>query len=600
VDLFFEKLLKEAFSPRERLPIVEWCEKHIRDIPYSPLRGNFSRKTLPMLAPVLTTIADFQTRRVIISACVQSGKTLAPELALCFLLSTDPAPALWLDIIDESAKDQAKSRLLPLFQNCEPMTQILPADKTRTTFRAVEFTNGARLWIGGANNKNNLQRRSIRYVFGDETWLWKKNRMKEAEARTTAFGSRGKCVFMSQGSFVGDDTALAFEESDRREWTVLCPHCNTRQPLSWRSVEWNNDAKNAQGEWNFERVRETIAYHCPHCGKPWENSESARAKRNATGEFVAQNPNPRTGTVGFHWNALATMDLGDLAEEYLTAVRISKRGDRSSLQAFYQKRLAEPWGVADLEEDAATAVAMTHGGGYKFGDEYLDEAVFSRDIGRWISQREWNALEYNREPDLRLRFMTVDVQDGYFYYVVRAWTRDGSSRLVARNMVIDFASLEEARKENRVASNLVFIDAGFKTQLVKNACAARGWIALKGDRRTAFPHRHRGIIVQKPFSVKQLAAADSGKTASFYFFSTAATKDTLAEIRAGKTSLRWEIPQDIDVRYIRQLNAEYFDAEKRMWICPQGKENHFFDCESMQIAAALINGVLGNDSSQPK
>jgi phage terminase large subunit GpA-like protein len=53
---------------------------------------------------------------------------------------------------------------------------------------AIHFNNGMVLWILGAHNKTNLQRRSIRWLVGDETWRWPEGHMAEAEARVTAFG----------------------------------------------------------------------------------------------------------------------------------------------------------------------------------------------------------------------------------------------------------------------------------------------------------------------------------------------------------------------------------------------------------------------------
>ena len=49
--------------------------------------------------------------------------------------------------------------------------------------------------------------------------------MAEAEARTTAFGWLGKCVFMSQGGEENDDTHRKFETTDMREWHYKCPKC---------------------------------------------------------------------------------------------------------------------------------------------------------------------------------------------------------------------------------------------------------------------------------------------------------------------------------------------------------------------------------------
>ena len=87
---------------------------------------------------------------------------------------------------------------------------------------AYHFRNGMTLWVLGAHNKTNLQRRSIRWLIGDETWRWPVGHMAEVEARVTAFGWLGKCVFMSQGGEENDDTHRKFETTDMREWMFQC------------------------------------------------------------------------------------------------------------------------------------------------------------------------------------------------------------------------------------------------------------------------------------------------------------------------------------------------------------------------------------------
>ena len=129
-------------------------------------------------------------RLVSIIAAVQSSKTTTPEVALCYIIANLPGPALWLDQTDEDAKDQSEFRLQKLFDECEPVRELFPANRHKRRNQTVDFANGMTLWIAGAHNKTNLQRRSIRWLIGDESWRWPAGHMAEAEARVTAFGWR--------------------------------------------------------------------------------------------------------------------------------------------------------------------------------------------------------------------------------------------------------------------------------------------------------------------------------------------------------------------------------------------------------------------------
>ena len=47
----------------------------------------------------------------------------------------------------------------------------------------------------------------------------------------------------------------------------------------------------------------------------------------------------------------------------------------------------------------------------------------------------------------------------------------------------------------------------------------------------------------------------------------------------------WWMCRDITEEYARQMTAEYRDDETRLWKCPEGRKNHYFDCEVMAAVA---------------
>ena len=92
------------------------------------------------------------------------------------------------------------------------------------------------LWVLGAHNKTNLQRRSIRWLTMDETWRAPTGHMAAAEARVTAFGWLGKCLFMSQGGEEDDDTHRKHEttEKSRTEYNKRWRHANPEKVKAQR------------------------------------------------------------------------------------------------------------------------------------------------------------------------------------------------------------------------------------------------------------------------------------------------------------------------------------------------------------------------------
>lgn len=585
-------ILRDAWTPADRREPWRWCEDYIKSIPYSPLPGPFRSENSPWIREVMEAIVDPKIRLVSIIAAVQSSKTTSPELTLCYIIANLPGPCLWLDQTDEDAKDESESRLQKLFESCEPVKKLFPKNKNKQRNCTIHFSNGMTLWLLGAYNKTNLQRRSIRWLFEDETWRWPVGHMAEAEARTTAFGWLGKCVFMSQGGEENDDTHRKFETTDMREWHYKCPKCGKYIPYKWENIEWDDDCKDENGEYDFSKINHSTALKCPECGEYFEDSDRMRRILNKGGKFIALNQNASKENVGFHWNALASMSWGKLAELYLRAKIAARKGDSSLLQQFYQKRLALAW--REFAEDYRLEIAS---GSYNSGDVWDEEAGFNK-LGEIIAPPF-----AENEVIAPLRIMSVDVQMNCFYLVVRAWSIDGSSRLLWHEKVLTWEDIEEIQKRFKILDNLVFVDAGYNSFEVYKQCGKRNWIALMGDNRANFFHRlPNGKTVLRFYSpVKHIFISRYVKC-RMHFWSNLNVKDTLARIRRNQNpsdGATWEVPTDISEDYLKQMGSEHRIKKGNSWIWEQigNRPNHYLDCEAMNCAGALMLKIVGNNSS---
>jgi len=586
-----DSIWREAWRPPDRQPVWQWAEQHIASIPYSPMPGRFRIENSPQIQEVLEAIVDPKVRLVSIIASVQSSKTTAPEVALCYIIANLPGPTLWLDQTDEDAKDQSESRLQKMFDECDPVRALFPSNPHKKRNTTVHFSNGMTLWIAGAHNKSNLQRRSIRWLIGDETWRWPPGHMAEAEARVTAFGWLGKCIFISQGGEEDDDTHRKFETTDQRVWTFECPHCDHRQAFHWENVEWAKDCKDENEQYDFAQVRESTVLNCASCRQDIPDSDENRRRLNASGRFVPQNLRAARENVGFHWNAIATMSWGQLAELYLRAKQAAKKGDTSLLQQFYQKRLGLPW--REYVEDFKLEITRS---GYRMGDLWEDEAGVEP-TGRIVPP----PFECDAKI-VPLRIITVDCQMDHFFLVVRSWSAEGSSRLLWCERIISWEDIDAIQKRFAVHSNLVFVDAGHAAYEVYRQCSTRGWVALIGDRRATFVHKVRGgNPIQRFYSPRRRVVIAHGRSCNVHYWSNLNIKDTLARLRRNQNpanGVTWEVPDDVTDDYLAQMESEHRTKENGKWIWLQigNRPNHYFDCEGMQTAAATMLKIIGREA----
>lgn len=573
-------LLAPNWRLPERIPPWKWCEENVKNIPYSPIPGHFKSANSPWVREVMEAMADPDIRLVSIVAPVQSSKTIGAELCLCYIVANFPGPCLWLSQTDADAKDQAEARLHKLFSECDAVKKLFPADRHKKKTQTVFFSNGMTLWVLGAHAKSNLQSRSIRWLIGDETWQWPNGHMQQAEARVTAFGWLGKCIFLSQGGTENDDTHRKFETTDMREWEFKCPKCGKYQPYKWSNIEWDKNYRDGEGRMDFAKVRSSVRLVCEFCKHEIADSDANRKLLNSSAKFVPQNPNAPTTKAGFHWNSLASMSWGELAEMYLRAKESGRRGDLEGLKNFYQKRLALPWG--DLEEDFTLDISPS---GYRMGDDWESEAAVGAK-GAILPPPHENK---NR---VRLRFLTVDVQMDHFYTVVRSWACDASSRLVYCAKLQTWEDVEILQNRFGVFPQLVFVDAGYSTFEVYRNCAKHNWTALMGDGRRDFPHRVNGKITQRFYSTARHPLV-SDRKCRMHYWSNLGIKDTLARLRSNQNpdeGSTWEVPSDVPEEYLKMLDSEQRVKKGNSWEWRQiGKRpNHYWDCEAMQVCAAYM------------
>lgn len=573
-------LLAPNWRLPERIPPWKWCEENVKNIPYSPIPGHFKSANSPWVREVMEAMADPDIRIVSIVAPVQSSKTISAELCLCYIIANFPGPCLWLSQTDADAKDQAEARLHKLFSECDAVKKLFPADRHKKKTQTVFFSNGMTLWVLGAHAKSNLQSRSIRWLIGDETWQWPSGHMQQAEARVTAFGWLGKCIFLSQGGTENDDTHRKFETTDMREWEFKCPKCGKYQPYKWSNIEWDKNYRDGEGRMDFAKVRSSVRLVCEFCKHEIADSDANRKLLNSSAKFVPQNPNAPATKAGFHWNSLASMSWGELAEMYLRAKESCRRGDMEDLKNFYQKRLALPWG--DLEEDFTLDISPS---GYRMGDDWESEGAVGAK-GAVLPPPHENK---NR---VRLRFLTVDVQMDHFYAVVRSWACDASSRLVYCAKLQTWEDVEILQNRFGVFPQLVFVDAGYSTFEVYRNCAKHNWTALMGDGRRDFPHRVNGKITQRFYSTARHPLV-SDRKCRMHYWSNLGIKDTLARLRSNQNpdeGSTWEVPSDVPEEYLKMLDSEQRVKKGNSWEWRQiGKRpNHYWDCEAMQVCAAYM------------
>lgn len=603
----FEARLRRIFAPGDNLGYVEWLEAHQREIPYSPLRGPWRVTNSPWARKPLASVADPQIRQVLLLAAVQMAKSQILELALNCLIAKEPGPTLALQDKDENALDWMKTRLLPLWENCAPVWDLYPKDEKKRSNSSVQFPT-MQLWVLGARNLRNLQRRSCKNVVGDEVWQWPQGHLREAKARLTAFKNFGKAVFAAQGGWEGDDWHKEWEESTQEEWGYHCPKCGTPQEFSRDRLEFRG-AQRSDGEWDFSALPKETHMKCanPSCSHCIADTDASRYEMNESGIYLQKNFEHRAWHVGYRWNKLAGHPWAGIAEDIIRARRAADHGDDESRRQIAQKVFAQFWSD---DPDDETHAART--GGYLSTDAWSEEAWIVG--GRVVSPTQLESRRYANgseigEADHALRIpfrgLTIDAQRGSFFYVARSWSQDAKSRKRAHGEVRNWEDLDRVVAEHGVHRTMVWVDCGDADEDFWVQMKKRGWRALRGDRRTDFvwttlDREGKRVNTFKPYSPPNKFGNSYLHGVVVHYWSNLVFKDRLnRQRRLGLNT----VGDDTDPDYHAQMESEFRRKDKKtnqfVWTQRGNRANHLWDCEAMQYIMPFALGLFKYERVAP-
>jgi hypothetical protein len=511
-----------------------------------------------------------------------AGKTTLFDVTIPYCMAEDPGSVLQLMQTAPDAAGYYDERMEPILLSVPELAGMIN-NLPRNKRRKGELVMPHMTYFCKGANRTELQRKSVRYVMADEAWAITHGLLNEARARLHGRWN-GRIMIVSQGGRkrvpIGKDMVIseleeAWARTDRREYSMTCPSCGGVKPWQMRQLKWDDGFLREDGTIDELHVAQSVHYACPDCPATFRDEPVQRRDLADSSVYVPANLGAPATHRGWHAPAVAMLHERwvDLAMGWIRANISWAAGDRTPRRIFVQKRLAENW-----EDIIETPVVALTAGDYDAGD--------------YIAGDIW--------PGETARFMTIDRQQDHFWSVVRAWQSDGASRLLFEGKILTVDQCRDIQLRYKVQDKLTFQDAGHASGSVYNDCARFGWTALHGDRSEGYLHKspkRRGVY--KFYSPPFYAQAPCGKRALYFRWSNEGVKDTLSQLRSGRGP-SFEVPRGISAGYIAQMNSEVkkpvispiTKKTSERWVQLGSRPNHLWDCEAMQVAAALMMRVL--------
>jgi hypothetical protein len=556
--------IKNALKPHGNINLIEWAKKNV-PVNNSPKGSHIDFNLTPWFKEPYTEIISNPTlKECNICSPVGSGKSALLIALGVTTVALYPKQLMYVAQNEQMTIDFLDLHLKPSMKKNKTIAKMWPL-RNMDRKESIHFPTCS-IYTGYATALNTLQSRSIDLLCLDEVWLFDKEGVIEECRRRLHDRPASRMVCVSQGGIIGDQFHKTYSMGLIKKYAWECEDCKSRNIYKFEDLVFDYK-KDSNGTPIWSTVYAELK--CPCCEKKYEDTIENRRRLAENALYVVEdeNQNCLPHHVSYSFNQLCVYDVSwsKLATEFLVANNSNLRS--TSLKQFQQKKLGEFY---DESKNCQTIDLDSVQGGYAIDD-------------------------YKYEP-LDLRIMTVDVQQSQMFIVIRDWSKQGASQLVAFKYCSTFSEIEKIRVEYNIKPKAVFLDAAYRPEEVKLAGAQYGYIGLNGRGDSLFKIKNdEGKTIERVFSAPvnyQIKTNQGVKTFQVVNYSGVSVKDILSTMQ-GNDNKMWSIASSGENfnMYIHQLNSEIRDINKhtgKPYYKKVRDNNHAFDCEVMQIVAAMI------------
>ncbi len=599
------------YSIPEKLTVSEFVEREI----HLPSRVSFDPGPISFrdASYVYECLEDFEdTGAKDICNCFGS-QVFKTAMMLCGLMeriARNPINIGWVMGNEQLAESFSKTKWKDMVDASPAILKHRGSSKGDTTILEQAFDRCFFTFLASGASKN-LKGRSIGIIVIDEPDDVEEEYAKRgesaiglAEARTKSFPD-AKRFLNGTPTLPGAPVWQGFLLGDRRLRYVTCPHCTgprfvlefdpqyirewfpvydpaTGKGVLAAKVVWDQDARKEDGDWNWDKVEDSARIECPNCKAKLTEHDKRMMCRKENG--AVWRPTNTDAPRGYRSRRLpAIYSPHESTTIGKTAVKFLKSKDKpGALRNFINEELALPY-----QQRATVTTVSDIKAVVKSSPAYLRGEV--------------------PKDDIALLSLTVDVNQGLFHWLIRAWFGDKANALVDYGPVLSWASLIEVAKTKYTVGKtglmlspmFRIIDSGWRTKqesgvydfcLNESAKAGVPFIPVKGATRTqGLKHTVEDSIVDWKGRNVQLTRFDEPVLKYDLYFSRIKSRDS-----------KWWLPTNTGKDYEEQLTEEYLKDTKdgQEWGCKSSPpNNHLGDCEKMQlIIPSLLEELQGVDA----
>jgi phage terminase large subunit GpA-like protein len=576
-----------GLQPPPNFTVSEWSDNH-RVLPAesSDEAGQWRTSRTPYLREIMDELSPkSHAEDVVFMKGSQLGATETLINAALFYVAHCPCPILLIEPTITVSERFSKQRLQPSIRACPQVREKMGDPRSRASGNTTlekDFPGGV-LIIGGANSAASMRSMPIRVALFDEIDGYPADVDGEGdpvdlgERRTTNF-SRRKRFYISTPTVSGmSRIEKRYEESDKRQYFVPCPHCKEMQVILWANIKF------------ADRDPSTAHLVCTACGKVIKEHNKTWMLEN--GEW--RRSNPSSEVPGFHISALYS-PLGWYSWQNAVSDHLKALGNPNKRKVWTNTVLGEVW------DEAATSIDATH---------------IRKRVEKFNAPVPAGVLVLLAGVDTQDNRLEVTTIGAGWNVCLELWVIEHAIIHGDPGNAETWQMLDQHLSKNYVHENgttlhvgCTAIDAmGHNTDMVYSFCAQREFrrvFPIQGKGGAGRPIVSRGSRQKRHKVYLFQVGVDSGKDMIY----------SRLKIEEGPGKIHF--PDTLDETYFAQLTSEKRITEyhaglpRSRWVLPQGRRNETLDCFVYSLAALNIlnpnlelmaaeETVYGSDTPRP-
>jgi phage terminase large subunit GpA-like protein len=566
--------LRPLLTNNPPLNVWQWAAEHVDfglALNYdTPLHERYDPDFMPFWKDPAAWVTDPSVKEIIALKCARAGGSENLLLnPIRYAVAVRPQPTLYVTGDQLSAESMMEERIKRGLRTCRLTARKL--NVAQATQHRIMFAD-MDLFVTWPRARQAFKQRGYGLVLCDELSTWPEFSADMARKRTASYPF-AHIVFISspdpQQKRGSDDDPIFVEyrRGDQCRW--YCPDPRGGEFVfemggkdTPHGLKWDRGARREDGTWDLDKVKTTAHYVTPSGAIIHERDRMPIAR---AGRWVASNQDAPGDVRSVHVNAFMTPfdSLGGIAVAFLKA----NAAGPQALRTFVYEYLAEPW-YGEKTEITVNQIEDRRGA-YRHGTKASALPAYA-----YLAARRGVTL------------MTVDVQKAKLYCLVREWFDGGDSALVEWRELTAWKDVAAIKAKHGVKR--VFIDLGYteRRDEVLEQC-------IYGEVKGAIPMFGRDTLKdavkadeRDPFEGTGRA---SGRKVPVVTFNPDQIKHNLSRLIDGEDPHQWLLPSDIDNNYIMQATSE--ECIDGAWVARR-RDNHLWDCEVMQLAAAMTIGTF--------